>query len=156
MGLFENVKNESIGRLNLRTPVTVRGDETLDTVIGKMRAAELGCAIEVDEQQRPLGMFTESMLTQLVAENRNYLSDPVRNHVASQWPWVNMNDPVQAVLEALEAKNVRFLCVVDDSGKLVGLAGQKGLVEYIAEHFPQYVMVQRVGQKPYMSEKEGA
>ena len=45
---------------------------------------------------------------------------------------------------------------VDDQGKLVGLTGQKGLMEYVAEHFPGEVMVQRVGEKPYTQSREGA
>ena len=43
----------------------------------------------------------------------------------------------------------RFLCVLDEDGRTrVALTGQKGLSEYIADHFPQQVMVQRVGGKP--------
>ncbi len=53
-------------------------------------------------------------------------------------------------------KNVRMLCVVDEQGRVVGLTGQRGLMEYVAEHFPGEVMVQRIGQPSYMSDREGA
>ncbi len=52
--------------------------------------------------------------------------------------------------------NVRFLVVVDDEGCVAGLTGQKGLMEYIAEQFPQEVLVQLVGTEPYPHSREGA
>ena len=75
--------------------------------------------------------------------------------MAKQWPWVQTSDPIVDVLEAMLTKNVRFLCVVDEEGRVVGLTGQKGLMEYVAEHFPGQVMVQRVGCAPYLN-REGA
>jgi hypothetical protein len=45
--------------------------------------------------------------------------------------------------------------VVDEEGKVTALAGQKSLMEYVAEHFPGQVMVQRIGCPP-CSEREGA
>jgi hypothetical protein len=60
------------------------------------------------------------------------------------------------VLAALEFTNIRFLIVVDDRGRLAGLTGQKGLMEYVAEHFPRQVTVQRIGCKPFLAEREGA
>ena len=56
----------------------------------------------------------------------------------------------------MQLKNLRFLCVVDENGQVAGLTGQRGLMEYVAEHFPGEVMVQRIGQPPYLSDREGA
>jgi hypothetical protein len=56
----------------------------------------------------------------------------------------------------MQTKNLRFVVVTDEDGKAIALTGQKGLMEYVAEHFPQQVMVQRVGVKPYSSQREGA
>ena len=66
------------------------------------------------------------------------------------------SDPIVSVLESLELKNIRFLAVVDEDGRLAGLTGQKGLMEYVADHFPGEVMVQRVGQTPFLHQREGA
>lgn len=156
MALFENMKAETVRDLNLRDPVVVRGDQKLRDVVQEMKRQELGCAIVVDDTNTPLGMFTESMLTQLVVANPSALDEPVSQHASQHWPQVQLKDQVATVLEALDVKNVRFLSVVDDAGKLVGLAGQKGLMEYVADHFPRQVMVQRVGQAPYLHTREGA
>ncbi len=67
-----------------------------------------------------------------------------------------LQDDPALVLEVMEAKNIRFVVVLDEAGKVAGLTGQKGLMEFIAEHFPGEVMVQRIGTKHYPEEREGA
>lgn len=156
MGLHENMQSEPVTRLALREPVTASLDTAVREAIERMRESKLGCVIAVDESRKPLGMFTESMLTQLIAQNPNAMDEPLQDHVSARWPWVKATDNVIDVLEAMQSKNVRFLSVVDDDGHLIGLTGQKGLMEYVAEHFPGQVMVQRIGGKPYADEREGA
>ncbi len=155
MGLFENVKNERVSSLNLRDPVLVKPTDKLRDTVLEMRQQNLGCAILVDDDRKPVGMFTENMLTQIVANHPEAMDDPVDKHAANPWPQVKLSDPIGAVLDALELKNIRFLSVVDDDGCIAGLTGQKGLMEYVADHFPQ-VTVQRVGQSPTMHTREGA
>lgn len=156
MGLFENLKSETVRQMNLRDPVLVRPEDSVREVVKSLRDASLGCAIVVDTDNRPVGMFTESMLTQLVVSNPQALDDAIQTHAADRWAQLTLDDPIVAVLEALEVKNVRFLAVVDGSGRIAGLAGQKGLMEYVADHFPGQVMVQRVGQSPALHDREGA
>ena len=155
MGLQENIRNEPVRQLNLRQPVVCSPETTLRTAIERMRECRLGCAIIVDQEHKPVGMFTESMLTGLIARGSVAWEDPVSCHMAEQWPWVKESDPIADILAAMQLKNVRFVCVVDEEGKLTALAGQKSLMEYVAEHFPGQVMVQRIGCPP-CSEREGA
>ena len=156
MQLFENMKNETVGELEVRQPVLAKADEPIRRTVERMRESKLGCVIVVDDENKPAGVFTESMLTQLVNSTPEAIDDPVSQHAADHWPWVRLSDPVSSVLEALDTKNIRFLVVVDDDGRIAGLTGQKGLMEYVAEHFPGQVMVQRIGQKPFLHTREGA
>ena len=155
MGLHENMIQEPVSSLSLRSPVTCAPDTKLADVIAQMRAGQLGCAIVVDADGRAVGMFTESMLTQIIANGTIRPEDPVQEHMSERFPWVRDTDPVVDVLDAMQTKNVRFLCVLDDKDAVVGVTGQKGLMEYVADHFPGQVMVQRVGLAPYLS-REGA
>lgn len=156
MGLFENIQTDRVSELACREPVLVRPDQPIREVVEAMREGGLGCAVLVDDEQRPKGVFVERTLTQLLAGNPEALNDPVSDHVEPQWPQVSINDPIASVLKALVTSNTRFLPVVDDEGKVIKLTGQKGLMEFIADHFPDQVTAQRVGQKPYMQEREGA
>lgn len=156
MGLYENMLTEPIRRLNLREAITVPAELSIRDAILCMREKKLGCVIVVDANQKPLGMFTEAMLRRLLIDDRTALDDSVRDHMAANFPLADINDPVVTVLEAMQAENHRFVCVVDETQRVVGLTGQKGLMEYIADHFPQLVMTQRAGVKPPLSEREGA
>ena len=156
MGLLENMQGEPVSRLSLREPVTASATTRIRDAIERMRERQLGCVIVVDDERVPRGMFTESMLTQMLAKDPDVLDEPLRKHLSAHWPQVTMNDPIVDVLDAMQQHNVRFLSVVDEHGRLAGLTGQKGLMEYVAEHFPGQVMVQRIGGTPYLRQREGA
>ncbi len=156
MGLYANMCNETVSRLPLREPVVCRREDTVRRAVQLMRERKLGCVIVVGDDHKPVGMFTESMLVQLLARKPDAINDPVESEMAERWAWVTLSDPIADVLEAMQVKNVRFICVVDDEGRVAGLAGQKGLMEYVADHFPGQVMVQRVGCAPYTHQREGA
>jgi len=156
MGLRQNAQTDPVSRLNLREPILVSRNSTIREAIEKMRQGKLGCVIVVDDDRKPQGLFTEAMLRGLLLQSPAIVGEPVADRMATVFPWVQIDDPVETVLEAMELKNHRFVVVVDQEHRVVGLTGQKGLMEYIAEHFPQEVMVQRVGTKPYPSQREGA
>ncbi|GAB4135329.1 MAG: hypothetical protein Tsb009_01450 [Planctomycetaceae bacterium] len=156
MGLKENLAVEQVRNLSIRTPVIADADSTVRDAVLKMREAQLGCIFVVDDNHKPQGIFTEAMLRLLLAKSPQSVNDPLEKHLAKSFAWVKLSDPIETVMDAMETKNIRFVAVVDDEGKLTGLTGQKGLMEYVAEHFPGEVMVQRVGSNPYPASREGA
>lgn len=155
MKLYDSITSERVSQLALREPVLCRPDESLRQVVGRMRRRHLGCAIVVDDDGKPIGIYTESMLTQLLANNPAGIDDRVSERMSEHVFTVCDTDPVSRVLASLQRENTRFLCVVDGQGKVAGLTGQKGLMEYVADHFPQQVLVNRVGSRP-PREREGA
>ena len=60
------------------------------------------------------------------------------------------------VLDVDCGDGLQFVCVTDDEGQIVGVTGQRGIAEYVAESFPQQVAVQRLGCTPWMQQREGA
>ncbi|MCA9240561.1 MAG: CBS domain-containing protein [Planctomycetales bacterium] len=147
---------ESVDRLDLREPVLCGRLETIRQAVERMRRKHLGCVIALDADGTGLGIFTEGMLTELLCkQGAAVLDEVVSDHLMNPWPHVLKSDPISRVLEEMQANNTRFIGVLDEAGQVVGLTGQKGLMEYVSEHFPQQVMVQRVGSKP-PSEREGA
>lgn len=156
MGLHANMSTEPVSRLKLRPALRVKPTSTLREAIDVMREGHLGCVIVADSKDRPAGIFTEAMLRNLMANGTPPLAEPVSSHMAESFAWVKETDSIETVLDGMEEKNVRFVVVVNKSGKIVGLTGQKGLMEYVAEHFPGEVMVQRLGTEPYPQQREGA
>lgn len=156
MGLYENMLTEPIRQLALRDAITMPAELSVRDAVLRMRDRKLGCVIVVDEQDKPLGMFTEAMLRRLLIDDRSALDDSVQNRMARQFPCAKITDPVVTVLEAMQAENHRFVCVVDETGRVAGLTGRKGLMEYIADHFPQTVLTERAGAESPRSQREGA
>lgn len=155
MGLYENMIGEPVKDLALREPIVVAPNATVREAIQLMRQRQLGCVIVIDADRKPLGIFTENMLTQLVAKELPFADDPVERHMSANLPWVRLTDSVVSIVDALQTKNIRFLCAVDADGRVAALTGQKGLMEYIADHYPGQVMVQRVGVPASALQREG-
>lgn len=156
MGLKENLRSDPVSRLNLRDPVVAGPNVLIRDGIQRMRERGLGCVIIVDEQRRPLGILNEGMLRQMLSVNPAVVDSPLGDYMNTSARWVRLSEPVVQVLRAMQNENTRFVGVVDDDGRLAGLTGQKGLMEYVAEHFPEQVTVQRIGQSTHFAQREGA
>lgn len=156
MGLRQDILNEPIGKLELRELIAIRPNMLVRDAIGLLRRKGLGCAVCVDGDGKPLGKFTERRLIHLLLTHKDPLDQPVGDHLATQWMSLKITDPISKLLETMRDKGLRFVIVVDDDGKAVGLTGQKGLMEYVAEHFPRAVLVQPMVSRVGMNEREGA
>ena len=156
MGLKENIRNERVDQLELREPVTVAPTATVRDALSMMRDRDLGCAVMVDNDRKPIGTFDESMLTKLLSEGPLDIDQPIEKYVTTQFPLVRTTDPIANVLEVMQTRSVRMLFVVDSQDRVVGVTGQRGVMEYVADHFPGQVMVQRIGLPPYYCSREGA
>ena len=152
MGLRENIKTDSVEELAVRDLIAVKKTATVEL----MRKRRLGCVIVVDGNGKPIGKFTERQLLKLLLNESSPLDKSIAKVMYDDPNAISINAPIQKMVELMEAKRLRFICVTDEKGKAVGLSGQKGLMEYIAEHFPRQVKAQLMEQKLSMSQREGA
>ena len=155
MGLQESLRTEKVEKLALREAIMVSPTVTVREAVERMVAARLGCVMVADAEERPLGTFTEEDLIQLLVNGSKGLDDRVDAHLSEKWASVRLSDPIAKVLLAMRLKNLRFVCVTNEESRVVALTGQKGLMEYVADHFPRQVMVQRVGLKLSTEQREG-
>jgi CBS domain-containing protein len=156
MGLRENILEETVAKLPLREVIKVRPSTPVREVAKKMRAKHLGCAILVDAKGKPVGKFTERKLMRLLLENPKNLDEPVEKFSYPSGDPVAVTDSIAKMVQVMQSRQLRFLSVVDGQGRVVALTGQKGLMEYIAEHFPRRVKVERLQSKLSMDDREGA
>ena len=139
MGLFQDMIEDPITRLAIRQAVTVAAETPVRRAIERMRSSQMGCAMVVDADAKPQGMFTEAMLRVLLFEQQDGLREPIERQMARHFPWVKTNDPIATVLDAMQSKNHRFVCVIDDNQQVAGITDQKALMEYVARHFPRQI-----------------
>ena len=155
MGLRQNMLHEPVSRLELREAIVVSPEATVGEAIRKMQAHRLGCVVVAHADGIPLGIFTERNVLQLLVESPALLEEPVGKHLEPHWISINRSDPIAEVVAAMHKQGLRFVCVNDSDGHCVAITGQKGLLEYIAEHFPRHVLTQTPGAKS-PDEREGA
>ncbi len=157
MGLREDILSHPVSELDLREILTLSPDDTVQAAVRLMRLKRLGCVMVVDEQGKPLGKFTEHRLLVKLVEDAQALIRPLKDVMVNDWAEVKLNDPIAKVLDAMQNHGMRFVIVLDDDGKAIALTGQRGMMEYIADHFPRQVKVHMIDDaKLYMDQREGA
>lgn len=156
MGLKEDLETAVVSQLNVRPPVTISKTATVRDAVVAMRAAGLGCVIAVDSDDKAVGIYTEGMLRQSLNESADILNEPMDHQMVGRLPWVLPTDPVSMVLEAMEEHNLRFIAVLNEERHVVGITGQKSLMEFIAEYFPHEVLTQDPTGVTVSQKKEGA
>jgi CBS domain-containing protein len=156
MELEFNVYGETVRSLPLRDPIAVAPNTVVRAAVARMRSLRLGCAVIVDLDRKPIGVFTERSLLSALIQNASLDRRVVGDFTDPSFVQLKSSDPISRVWDAIQHEGARFICVTDDSGRLIGLTGQKGLAEYVSEYFPGQVMVQRLGCTPWMQTREGA
>ncbi len=154
--LRELLEGETVGGLPIREAITVNSGTVVRAAVARMRSMEIGCVLIVNTHGFPVGIFTERSLLDVLVQNASLDESAVGDFADDRCTVVKTSDPVSRVWDAVEREGQRFICVTDEAGKVVGLTGQRGLAEYISEYFPGEVMVQRIGGKPWMEQREGA
>jgi CBS domain-containing protein len=157
MGLREYIKHETVADMPVRPALTILPQATLSEAVRLMRDNALGCVFVVDDRGRPIGKFTERQMVKLVCACVP-MDETVGKHMVEvpEAGCVRLSDTVQKVLENMRQTRLRFICIVDDTGRVTGMTGQKGLMEYLAEHFPRQIKVQMMDSKLHMNAREGA
>jgi CBS domain-containing protein len=156
MGLRQDVLNEPVSSLPLRESIAVEPETVVRDAVRMMNDKRLGCVVVVDREQRPIGTFTELALIEALLDDPDAMNQRVGEHLTAQWDSVKQSMPIASVIESMQTQNLRFVVVKDDDGRAVGLTGQRGVCEYIAEHFPDTAMRTRVSKRPYVDQREGA
>jgi len=156
MGLKENICEEPVSELELRELVTVKRKTTVGEAARLMRDHRVGCVIAVDSKGKPVGKFTERLLMKTLLKNAKALEMPIEKLMYDDANVIRKDAPIAEVVGMLEEQELRFLCVTNRAGKAVAITGPRGLMEYVAEHFPRQVKVQSMDSKIFMDKREGA
>lgn len=156
MGLRHDILNEPVSELELREVLRARRGMTVREAVQIMRQHALGYVVLLDDDDKPLHMFTERMLIKIVLSGQSHMADSIDQYYYKKADTIRQDQPIADLLHMLTEGGLRFVCVVDAEGKMIGVTGQKGVMEYIADHFPRSVKVQDMAAKVSMSQREGA
>ncbi|WP_158222842.1 CBS domain-containing protein [Rhodopirellula sp. MGV] len=156
MGFLEDLEKEQVKDLPLRDAIVINEHTIARAAIALMRSNDLGCSVIVQREWEPTGIFTEQSVIRMLHEGASLDSNPVSKFRDPSYRCVGLTDSIRTVWDAVVEEGMRFMCVVDHEGQLVGLAGQRSLADYVCDCYARQVAVQRLGSKPWMLEREGA
>ena len=157
MGLRENILTDTVGDLAMRPLITFTTDQTIRQVCDALTAQSLGAAVCVDEAGQPVGMFNEKLLIRVLSQNLDAMDAPVGEHMTTNVVCVLATDTIDTLIATMQERKLRWVCVVDESGKAIALTGLRGVMEYVVDHFPRCVFSQPVrANKLSMEHREGA
>lgn len=156
MGLHNDMLTRQVKELPLQPGVLVAPDTTVGEAIRRMRYHNQGCVIVVDNHGKPEGRFSEHQIANLIVNHPGFRNKPVSDHIREYWGCVSLTDAIVTVAHKLQTYHQRFVVVVDEEGKAVGVVGQRGLMEFIADHFPYEVKAQSMDAAVAIDHREGA
>lgn len=156
MTFCQDLREDTVRSLPIRKAIAIQSHTLLRGAIAMMRNEDLGCAVIVNHQQEPIGVFTEHSVIDLLARGACLDERPVCEFIDPDFFCVRETDPILRVWELVCDSAARFVCVTDQDGAIIGLTGQRGLAEYLTDSFAGQVAVQRLGSHPWMNQREGA
>ena len=112
-----------------REVVTVARQDTVGSAVRLMIDRDIGSVV-VEDDGKPIGVFTERDLTRRILDQADLLGQPVGEVMAT--PIVSV-EPGQQIVEAFELMNerhVRRLPVVDE-GRLAGIVTERDLLRWV-------------------------
>ena len=156
MSFLQDLQDETVASLPLRDAIVVTPYTLVRAAVAMMRNHSLGCAVIAEHGRRPSGIFTEYSVIDVLNKDANMDCEPVGRYADSNFISVKSTEPVLRVWEAVQGSAARFVCVTDQDGDVIGITGQRGLSEFLADSYSRQVAVQRLGSTPWMNEREGA
>lgn len=132
-GVVRSVMEDNLGRLEREETVTARPDELALEVARRMKEAQTGCALVLDEQGKLTGIFTEhDVLRKLVSAERNARDVAVSELMSANPESLRETDSVAAALNKMALGRYRHVPVAFDDGHY-GVTSIKSVLKYIAQ-----------------------
>ncbi len=115
------------------TPIVLRETDTVSKAIKLMAENNVGAVVIVDEQMKPIGIFTERDLLIKVCARGLDPGNTLLKDVMTKDPFtVKEETPVKQALEIMLNFGFRHLPIVDEKGTLIGIVSIRDLSKPLA------------------------
>ncbi|MGD9022372.1 MAG: CBS domain-containing protein [Deltaproteobacteria bacterium] len=124
--------------------VNVSPTTSVSEVIRTMHSKNISCIVVV-EANKPIGIFTERNVVQVLAERGpDFDGREIRALMSSPVLTANQNVEVHIAYNLLVTHKIRRLVVVDDEGSVVGVITQSNLIEHLGYEY--FIEIKKVSQ----------
>jgi CBS domain-containing protein len=124
----------SVGRICVRTVHVAAPEETVRAAARRMREADVGALIVVNEERSPIGVVTDrDVALRCVAEVRDPDATAVAAVMTAPVHGIAEETPIEEALRRMAGLAARRLAVTDDAGHLVGILALDDVLELLVE-----------------------
>jgi CBS domain-containing protein len=132
-GLVRSVMEDNLGRLEQMGTLTAGPDEPALEVARRMRDAQTGCALVLDERGKLAGIFTEhDVLSKLINVEGQAQDVPVSRLMSRNPETLRETDSVAAALNKMALGRYRHVPISRNDGSY-SVASIKSVLNYIAQ-----------------------
>ncbi|MDT4896493.1 MAG: hypothetical protein QOH25_1570 [Acidobacteriota bacterium] len=132
-GLVRSVMEDSLNRLEQAETIRARPSESALEVARRMRDAQTGCALVVDDEGKLVGIFTEhDVLRKMVSKGDDIQDVPVSQLMSGNPETLRETDSVAAALNKMAMGRYRHVPVARNDGSY-SVASIKSVLKYIAQ-----------------------
>jgi CBS domain-containing protein len=124
----------SAGKICVRTVHVASPDESVREAARRMREADVGTLIVVDDKRNPMGIVTDrDVALRCVAEDRDPDATRVASVMTAPVLCVSESTPIEEALRRMAGIAARRLAVTDQAGQLVGILSLDDVMELLVE-----------------------
>ena len=122
------------GRICVRSVHVVHPDESVRVAARRMREADVGTLVVVDDERNPIGVVTDrDVALRCVAEEQDPDATPVSAIMTAPVLCVSESTPIEEALRRMAGIAARRLGVTDSEGHLTGILALDDVVELLVE-----------------------
>lgn len=119
--------NTELRQLIKREPIAVSDQTTILQAVERMGELRLGSVIVVDDQHRPVGIFTQSDVLRRVVLPRLPLDEPIASVMSRNPHTLPETDRAYDAVLAMAVQGIRHVLTVDEVGRLTGVISERDL-----------------------------
>jgi CBS domain-containing protein len=132
-GLVRSVMEDNLSSLDQMATLTVSLDKPALEVARRMKEAQTGCALVLDDGGKLVGIFTEhDVLRKLVSAGDEVQEVPVSQLMTGNPETLRESDSVAAALNKMAMGRYRHVPIIRDDGSY-SVASIKSVLKYIAQ-----------------------
>ena len=111
---------------------TVTPDATITDAAGKLIDEGIGSLVVVDDENHPVGMFTNTDLAKVVSEGKSPTETTVEEYMTTEFFTLNAENGARDAAAKMIGKGVHHLPVVDEDGSVIGMVSTMDITAYLS------------------------
>jgi CBS domain-containing protein len=121
-----------VAQLMTSEPMTVPADTLVEDAANEMLQAGIGSVLVVDDEDRVIGILTNTDFVQIVAERKPKDETSVEAYMSTDLMTTNAQEPIEDVANRLLEAGIHHMPVVDDDGTPIGIITTTDLAAYVS------------------------